>query len=608
MMERRVILWIFCAMACLAGILFAGEEPNVPCDLYLIVDTSPLTRHTSAEMRAVGEASVRALKPGDRLRIVAAHPSRVRVLLLEEIGVDKSRRKELLSIFDEIRPATFFPADLGKSLEVPLAALQDKANVRLNPVLVVLLTDGRLSSRRVASTLAAAGKLQEMGARVVITGTEATSQELLRAAAEGRVRWHALSKCDPSQWIADARRSMAVTSKPAENQSAVKEPEANRKPPEAPAPKAPEVKIAPPSIPPKVDAGTAPKTHSGQGRGSEAPPKSASASPGTAATAAVRPAEAKEVRPMAPPAPPPLTLPAAKSGPRPLAPAPPPQASTSPPLNLQVAGILRIEGAGRSDQKAAKTSTGEPRPAAPSPPSKAEPPSLKHPATFQEPCAQPPRPLKPGSSAPATRSTATRVVAQVMSPETQSQPPVSDVAAPAHATSPASTRRSVWRSVLAAGLIILMLTGAGLLAPDAIRVLRRRARRAGSQLPTGNEATVSQLVVAANGAEHVLGPPELLGSVRVGSEATNAVIVNGEGVAGHHVEISRRGRRWRIRNLSSAPVEVNGLELPGRRKLFVPLPAVIKLSSYAHLRVFLRSSGNGGNRKDPTPANQEHQR
>jgi len=87
-----VFLAVF-VLVCLVGFVRASEEAKVPCDVYLIYDTSPLTYSVTAEMRAVAAATVRALAPGDRLRVISAHSSRARLLLLETIGPDEGRRK-----------------------------------------------------------------------------------------------------------------------------------------------------------------------------------------------------------------------------------------------------------------------------------------------------------------------------------------------------------------------------------------------------------------------------------------------------------------------------------------------------------------------------------
>ncbi len=548
-----LVVWV---LACLVSFVRAADEPKVPCDVYLIYDTSPITDSIAKEMRAVAAATVQALAPGDRLRVIAAHSSRARLLLLETIGPDEGRRKEILRIFNEIEAAVFASANLGKALEVPLAALQDRVNPPSGAVLVILVSDGELSSKRAAATLAATARLQDMGARVVITGTEGTSSALLVAAAEGRLHWHCLSKSDPAQWIADARKAKAALAAPPEQPPHGKEPET--KPSSAPAHAVP----APPAAPP-------------------------------------------ELRPHAmrvPPVPAPFVEEPGEAMLKPSSPTP--QTRGSSPLELRLAGILTFEDNARAGQNQAKAASAPPR-VVPTPPSTTKPVTPKLPTASPQARELLPPPPMPKSSTVSAPETLDRSPLQLPAsgPPAQVQPATGIGATAPSIEPPASSGRWPWRWVAFSGLLMF----AALVALGGIRARRRRTLAPGADPRKDKDPRTFQLIVAANGREHVLGPPELIGSVRVGSEATNAVILNAEGVAAHHLAISRRGLRWRIRNLSSTPVEVNGLELPGRKKLLVPLPAVLKLSDKAHVRVFIRSTTNSGNRESSAPANQEHQ-
>jgi len=445
-------------------------------------------------------------------------------------------------------------ADLGKALAVPLAALQDRVNPPSGAVLVILVSDGELSSKRAAATLAATAKLQDMGARVVVTGTEETSSVLLVAAAEGRLHWHSLSKSDPTQWIADARKAKAALATSTDRHPQAEEQQANP---------GPTTTHAPPLLTPP-------------------PPK------------------ADHPKPKAPIAPDPLTEEPGEPTPTPAPPVSRTQGAS--PLKLQVAGVLTLEENNGTSQSHART-TPAPSLAVPAPPRKVEPASPKSPTAPLHVKDQLPVLPKPKSSTPAPKAAPSQPSLPAPKPPVRGEPATAAGTPTPGEAPPASPRLLPWPWVALGGLLVF----AGLVALAGVRARRRSKQQSGVDMVAGKEPKAFQLIVAENGREHVLGPPELVGSVRVGSEATNAVMVNAEGVAGHHVAIARRGRRWRIHNLSAAPVEVNGLELPGRKKLFVPLPTTLKLSDKAHLRVFVRSAATIGSRQASAPANQEHQ-
>ena len=193
-------IWLFLATS-IAG---AAEPKRL---VFIIFDSSPGTRYVRKEMLAVAEGTLAELKPGDRLWVIAGHPSRGRLLLVGTTSPSHQLIREAKEKLKGIKTKLFWPSDLAAALAAPLEALrQDKAGPQRR-VLIIVITDGRLSETRTRKLLSATEKAKAAGAEVIVTGVKDTSPGLLTAAAEDRIQWTLLSKCDPSTWLTRATQN-----------------------------------------------------------------------------------------------------------------------------------------------------------------------------------------------------------------------------------------------------------------------------------------------------------------------------------------------------------------------------------------------------------------
>ena len=194
-----VAVWLFLA----ASIVGAAEAKRL---VFIILDSSPGTRYVRKEMLAVAEGTLAELKPGDRLWVIAGHPKRGRLLHVGTVGDDDQLVREAKQKLRAIKTKLFWPSDLAAALTAPLEALRQGKAGQQRRVLIIVITDGRLSGTRTKNLLSAAEKAKAAGAEVIVTGIKDTSAGLLTAAAEDRIHWTLLSKCDPSTWLADAKK------------------------------------------------------------------------------------------------------------------------------------------------------------------------------------------------------------------------------------------------------------------------------------------------------------------------------------------------------------------------------------------------------------------
>ena len=180
--------------------------------LWIVWDTSGSNRSVWKEERALAWAAVGALETGDRLRLVSAHRDRPRLLLLERISEGRTRQ-DLLATFEDVE-AEHHRADVSRALGVVLSATPS-ANERLPAgTVVMVLTDGCLTSKESAKVVETIVTLEERGATVMITGVRETAREILLAVARGELHWQRLNACDPAKWIAETRSNPSRDSLP----------------------------------------------------------------------------------------------------------------------------------------------------------------------------------------------------------------------------------------------------------------------------------------------------------------------------------------------------------------------------------------------------------
>jgi len=206
LVKRAMALLMMLVMA--AGTAVPAEAPP-RCDINIIVDTSPATRYVHSEMMAVAEAGIEAAKPGDRIRLIAGHPSRASTLLIQEVTTREAAIAAGRRALRTIHAKVFWPSDLAAALDVPLASLRAQHDSRAVVTAVLVVTNGRLSDKRTRDLIAKAEQIKAAGGRVLVTGVRDSSTGLLAAAAEGRIRWTLLSKSDPAQWIAQVRGAVS---------------------------------------------------------------------------------------------------------------------------------------------------------------------------------------------------------------------------------------------------------------------------------------------------------------------------------------------------------------------------------------------------------------
>lgn len=558
-----------------------------PLQVWLLVDTSPSTKAISRELRTVADATLRALMPGDRLRILSAHSDRPRVRVIETIGPDRSRYPEIRQALEEIRPAAVLKADLAAALQVPLLALQENP-ASASSAVIFILTDGRMDDNQAERVLARVKEFEALGAHVICTGLDTSNRLLLVAAAQGRLRWTHLSECDPTKWITEVRQPSPPSAKPAPPPPDVTATPAAASPIVA-TPSASETATPPPSRPVSVKptaAVTAPEVsvnHSDKetrpSTPAPMPPSDAEKSrqplntvlpqPITRDTIILWPLTVPE-RPVSPPWPPTAVPPSAPEPPtKPTMVAPSPPAPGPAPSFSPKKPIPAVPGNVASRQSTAP---------APLPSGGQSSPKMSPVEPHRQSIAT--TAGRESSSGPTTPSPARPAAERPGSPAAAAAPTTSGTPG----RSPDNGRHS-----LLYGALAVILSLAAFLA--AVLVLRRRRSATAKQKTRADnqkKADRRELYAQVNGQEIALGPLAEVRRVDIGASSRATIPLFGDGLLPCHVLLRRDGEVFRLRNLAHKPIVANGVTVAPRGRARVVLPLDLALTDNVKVALQVR--------------------
>jgi len=203
-MKPMTILTMLILSAVTASIA-AAELPSPPAHLWLVVDCRISMIEVADEMKAVGESAIKALKPGDRVSVIAAQFDRPRLRALVTLGTPEGGVAEVTRVLADTRPGPYGPGDLPAALDIPLSSLE-KNPAGAEVVAVLVLTDGRMGDDEAEKLLERVVGLEKCGAAVLCTGMDTASRKLLIAATAGQLRWSRIAETDPARWLEDIRK------------------------------------------------------------------------------------------------------------------------------------------------------------------------------------------------------------------------------------------------------------------------------------------------------------------------------------------------------------------------------------------------------------------
>ena len=565
----------------------AGDNPPVARSirLWLIIDTSSSNRSEWKELQVIAKAAVRALQPGDRIRVVATTSREPRLVVLEQITSGDVVRKEILRALSEVQPKDgrklvserrpFFgrlfgdnyryrwetvsvQTDIKRALELPLSVVAPEQLEEKRQEIVLLLTCARWTDSQAREALSVEKRLSAAGFTLFITGTKDANRTVVLAAARNLVNWHELGFCDPATWVANARQSPQAA-------------ESKSTPETQPAAEGTLLVPLPKTEVHGTSVGEAPSTKE-QADIQRSPAASAESREKSTESGASKPAlgSRRKTRPHMP------ERSVLDIQPQFLQPAP------------RIESIEKTSGVPSTPSKTTRQSV----PTQSAVTQTAEPPTVITLSAGESPIEIR---IKPTSADIDTRPTADSTALE--DTQSGSNGPLAESANTQETKAPPSAgdqrpnaQRGIIRTVLGYWYVWIGLALAVVVTALASRVNPARGGQDSTPDADASEAGNNpplQFVARINGTERVLGPAAGLHRLHIGSGLSNALRIAHKDVEERHLELTRR-RHWRIKNLSRKSVDVNGSVLHPGRRVRLDFPVLVGLTDKMSFHLFLR--------------------
>ncbi len=215
----------------------AADGPSPPRSLAVSViwDTSRRNKSDWNELSVLAKDIVSGLQTGDYLEIISAHRREGRIRVSQSIeSIDPERVETLNTLLANIEPADFRDADVASALEMGFERLDQRtADQHDSKVVVIVLTNGRLSDHQAERIRHLATAFKARGWHLYVTGTRKANKQLPIAASHGELGWSLIDRANPVVWLGEVRKFGAKA--------------APQTPPEKP------VSESVPEVPPKVE-------------------------------------------------------------------------------------------------------------------------------------------------------------------------------------------------------------------------------------------------------------------------------------------------------------------------------------------------------------------
>ncbi len=187
----------------------AADGPSPPRSLAVSViwDTSRRNKSDWNELSVLAKDIVSGLQTGDYLEVISAHRREGRIRVSQSIeSIDPERVETLNTLLANIEPVDFRDADVASALEMGFERLDQRtADQHDSKVVVIVLTNGRLSDRQVERIRHLATAFKARGWHLYVTGTAKANKQLPIAASHGELGWSLIDRANPATWLAGAR-------------------------------------------------------------------------------------------------------------------------------------------------------------------------------------------------------------------------------------------------------------------------------------------------------------------------------------------------------------------------------------------------------------------
>jgi len=153
------------------------------------------------------------LASGDRVEIISAHAGTPKLRVSHCIRTGDSQ--ELAGIYlllENITCPLLADARLEKAVEMACKRISDpSAAGKDGPAMLIILTNGNLSSQEVKAIRQVAEQFSKPGRRLYVTGTRSTDRDLLISASQNILEWSLLDQVNAANWVRKLREAVAAT-------------------------------------------------------------------------------------------------------------------------------------------------------------------------------------------------------------------------------------------------------------------------------------------------------------------------------------------------------------------------------------------------------------
>jgi hypothetical protein len=214
-MIKHMVGTVICLLG--AAVAWGSGPPNPPARpiaVTIIWDTSAASGPHWPDYHSICRQCGSSLLPGDRLEILSAHAGSPKLRVSQTIKTsDPQEFNGVYARLEEIRSPLLADAHVEKALAMAVTRLhasQKTASGR--PTIVIILTQGALSSREIKALRQTGQRCSELGWKLYVTGTAQSTRELLIAANQGLLQWSLIGEANPGAWIQQVRASTVSNS------------------------------------------------------------------------------------------------------------------------------------------------------------------------------------------------------------------------------------------------------------------------------------------------------------------------------------------------------------------------------------------------------------
>jgi len=214
-MKTRFIIPIaaFLLVTTLASLAPAQPtDTETPISVYVIWEASASAGSHWPNFHSICRQTCSSLLPGDRIEVISAHAGQPKLRVSQFIkSGDSYELGSIYTLLQRIRCPMLFDAHVEKAVDMAVKRIKaHSAPDQAGPVILIVLTSGKLNSREVGVIRRAGELFNKNGWKLCVTGTALSDRALLIAANQDLLEWTLIEQADPAAYIKQLRNSSRI--------------------------------------------------------------------------------------------------------------------------------------------------------------------------------------------------------------------------------------------------------------------------------------------------------------------------------------------------------------------------------------------------------------